>query len=131
MAVKGTQLNRPIGRHTAYSDGEPTEGSSFVSYWLTGFVVFMVLAMTMAIVNATAHYPTNGVGLDQPMVLPEASSAPGSGLRDGRAEALDNIAGVPSGSSSPVSIDQRLPNPDTDRLPGRDDRRPQPVPAPI
>ena len=109
MAVR-THVEKPITYSSATA-----EKPSFISYWLTGFLILMVLALAISVVNATTQFPRDGIGADAPMVLPEASTMPGSTIRDGRSEALDNIAGVPS----------------TDRLPGRDDRRPQPVPAPL
>lgn len=134
MAVKQTHMTAAMDRTSAYSAAEDVK-PSFVSYWLTGFVVLMVVALAFIAVNATAQYSRDGVGADAPMVLPDASTMPGSSTRDQRSEALDNIAGIPSGTNGSVSgsssIDSKIGIPNTDRLPGRDDRRPLPVPAPL
>lgn len=134
MAVKQTHMSAAMDRANAYPAVEDTK-PSFVSYWLTGLVVLMVIALAFTVVNATAQYSREGAGSDRPMVLPDASTMPGSSTRDQRSEALDNIAGIPggtTGSASPTSsIDSKIGVPNTDRLPGRDDRRPLPVPAPL
>lgn len=132
MAVKSTHVE-PIARSVSYPAAEETK-PSFVSLWLTGFIALMVLFLAFSIVNATTNFSRDGVGMDADMVLPHGSTMPGSSIRDGRTEALDNIAGVPSGtehSANSMSIDSKIGVPHTDRLPGRDDRRPQPVPAPL
>lgn len=132
MAVKSTHIE-PIERSARYGPAGETK-PSFVSLWLTGFIALMVLFMAFSIVNATTNFTRDGVGMDADMVLPHGSTMPGSSIRDERTEALDNIAGVPSGtedSANSASIDSKIRVPNTDRLPGRDDRRPQPVPAPL
>lgn len=132
MAVKSTHVE-PIDRSANYRAAEETK-PSFVSLWLTGFIALMVLLLAFSIVNATTQFSRDGVGMDADMVLPHGSTMPGSSIRDERTDALDNIAGVPSGtesSANSASIDSKAGVPNTDRLPGLDDRRPQPVPAPL
>lgn len=134
MAVKQTHMTAAMDRASAYPPADEVK-PSFVSYWLTGLIVLMVLALAFTVVNLTTQFPRDGIGADAPMVLPNASTMPGSSIRDGRSEALDNIAGIPNGTagsaSTATSIDSRIGIPNTDRLPGRDDHRPQPVPAPL
>jgi hypothetical protein len=133
MAVKQTQMTAAMERSSAYPTDEEVR-PSFVSYWLTGLIVLMVLALAFTVVDLTTQFPSDGVGADAPMVLPEASTMPGSSVRDGRTEALDNIAGIRAGtigSANSTSIDSRIGTAITDRLPGDDTRRAQPVPAPL
>jgi hypothetical protein len=118
------------GRDISYSPTE-TKKPSMVSSWLTGLMLLIIIALVASLLNSAAFLPKTGESINGPMVLPEGT--PGMRLRDGNEDALDAIAGVPSGNgaASDGSIDSRISTPQTDRLPGRDDRKPQPVPAPL
>lgn len=131
MATKTTTMER--GRDIAFSPPE-TASSSMLSSWLAGLMLLVVIALVASLLNSAAMLPRTTDGVNSPVVLPEGSTMPGSvRVRDGNEEALDAIAGVPAGNgaASSGSIDSRINTPQTDRLPNRDDRKPQPVPAPI
>lgn len=131
MATKTTTIER--GRDVAYVPAD-TSSPSLLSSWLIGLMLLMIIALVASLLNSAAMLPRTGESVNSPMVLPEGSTMPGTTrVRDGNEEALDAIAGVPSGSgaSSSGSIDSKISAPQTDRYPGRDDRKPQPVPAPL
>jgi len=131
MATKTTTIER--GSDVAYSPAETTN-PSFLSSWLTGLMLLIIIALVASLLNSAAMLPRTSEGVNSPMVLPEGSTAPGSmHIRDGNEEALDAIAGVPAGNgaSSSGTMDSKISTPRTDRLPGRDNRKPQPVPAPL
>ncbi|MDZ4835713.1 MAG: hypothetical protein SGJ27_18205 [Candidatus Melainabacteria bacterium] len=119
------------GRDISYSPGE-TRKPSMMSSWLTGLMLLVIIALVASLLNSAAYLPRTAEGMNGPMVLPEGM--PGTmRVRDGNEEALDSIAGVPAGNGAAPngSIDSKISMPQTDRLPGRDDRMPQPVPAPL
>jgi hypothetical protein len=131
MVTKSTTIER--GNDVSYVPAETTSPSP-LSSWLTGVMLLIIITLVASLLHSAAMLPRTTDGMNAPMVLPEGSTMPGSmRVRDGNEEALDSIAGVPAGNGASAngSIDSKLPALETDRLPGRDDRQPLPVPAPL
>ena len=68
---------------------------SLISSWLTGMMFLIIIVLVASLLNSAAFTPRTSDRLMGPMVAPEGVPSSNMRIKDGNAEALDSIAGVP------------------------------------